>query len=134
MDPLASIGRIAASGLHAQSQRMQVISENLANVNSTGSTPGAEPYQRKTITFDEMLDNGASLVSVKDVGRDTSEFTLEYDPSHPAADADGFVKTPNVNAVAEMADMREAGNSYRAVLNMIDAGRRMRSELVDLIS
>lgn len=134
MDPLASIGRIAASGLHAQSQRMQVISENLANVNSTGSTPGAEPYQRKTITFDEMLDDGASLVSVKDVGRDTSEFTLEYDPSHPAADADGFVKTPNVNAVAEMADMREAGNSYRAVLNMIDAGRRMRSELVDLIS
>lgn len=134
MDPLVSIGRIAASGLHAQSMRMQVLSENLANINSTGNTPGADPYQRKTITFDEMLDNGTSLVSVKNIGRDAREFTLEYDPSHPAADADGFVKTPNVNAVAEMADMREAGNSYRAVLNMIDAGRRMRSELIDLIS
>lgn len=132
-DALSNIGRIASSGLQAQRQRLQVISENLANTASTGSTPGADPYQRKTITFEEMVENGASLVKVKDIGRDTRDFSLEYDPSHPAANEDGFVKTPNVNALAELADMREAANSHKAVLNMIQTGRSMKAQLIDML-
>ena len=110
IDALQAALRVAGSGLSAQSARLRVTTENLANAQSTGLTPGADPYRRKTITFDSELDkvSGANLVTVKDIGLDDSPFITQSDPGNPAADADGIVKLPNVNMITEMSDMREA--------------------------
>ena len=135
MDPLKSISQIAASGMHVQSARLQVVAENVANADSTGATPGDEPYRRKTISFQEALnrESGLTMVEVSDIGRDQSPFTLRHDPSHPAADENGFVKMPNVSPNLEMANMREASRSYEANMNLYEAGRRMRSQMIDLL-
>ena len=135
MDPLSSIAKIASSGMTAQSARLRVITENVANADSTGTTPGADPFRRKTISFSELLDrdSGASTVEVDRIGRDTRPFVLDHDPSHPAADANGYVKLPNVDPILEMANMREASRSYEANLNLFEAGRRMRGQMPDLL-
>ncbi|MAY89011.1 MAG: flagellar basal body rod protein FlgC [Pseudooceanicola sp.] len=135
MDPLKSIAMIAASGMHVQSTRLQVVAENVANADSTGATPEADPYRRKTISFEEVLDqeNGMSTVKVSEIGRDETPFTLRHDPAHPAADANGFVKVSNVSPILEMANMREASRSYEANMNLYEAGRRMRSQMIDLL-
>ena len=126
---------IASSGLEAQSTRMRVVSENLANANSTGRTAGADPYQRKTITFDAAMDRaaGAQLVKVKEIGVDRTPFRVEYDPGHPAADKTGYVKLPNVNMLIEMADMREANRSYEANLQVVKQVRSMLGMTIDLL-
>lgn len=135
MDPLKSISSIAASGMLAQGERLKIVSENVANADSRGAAPGDDPYRRKTVSFAEVLDRetGASMVEVSEIGRDDTPFTLVHDPSHPAADENGFVKTPNVNPLLEMANMREASRSYEANMNMFEAGRRMRSQMIDLL-
>jgi flagellar basal-body rod protein FlgC len=120
VDPLQSSLRIAASGLQAQSTRLRIVSENVANAQSTGPTAGAEPYARRTVSFESALDraSGANLVQVKSVGVDRTPFKLERDPGNPAADAQGMVKMPNVNVLVELADMREANRSYEANLQV----------------
>ncbi len=135
MDALKSIGAVAASGMHAQGERLKVVAENVANADSTGDSPGADPYQRKTLAFEELIDrdSGASMVRITALGRDQSPFGRDYDPAHPAADAEGFVKTANVNPLLEMSNMREASRSYEANLNMFEAGRRMRGQVLDLL-
>ena len=134
MDLDTALG-IAASGMDAQTKRLRVIAENLANQDTTGSTPGADPYRRKTVTFENRLDRqlGTDTVRVKQVGRDGSEFPQRYDPSNPAANADGFVKQPNVNSVIEVMDMREAERSYSANLAVMQASRSMLTRTVDLL-
>ncbi len=126
---------ISASGMDAQSMRLRVIAENLANQDTTGSTPGADPYRRKTITFGETIDQetGQSQVTVKEIGHDMSAFTTRYDPSHPAADASGYVKTPNVSSFVELMDMREAERSYSANLNVMQTTRSMMTRAIDLL-
>ena len=103
-DPMQVAIKVAASGLQAQSRRMLVVSENLANANSTGNTPGADPYTRKTVSFESHLDDatGAALVNADRIDRDSKPFRIEHDPSHPAADADGNVKMPNVDSLVEL--------------------------------
>jgi len=135
MDPLGSINMIAGSGMRAQADRMRVIAENVANANVTGNAPGADPYRRKTVTFREMVDpqTGTGLVAVGRVGRDMSDFPVRYDPAHPAANAEGFVKTSNVSSIIEMSNMREATRSYEANMAMFEAGRGMRSRLLDML-
>ena len=135
LDPLQASLKIAASGLEAQSTRLRVVSENLANAQSTGKTPGADPYTRKTISFESELDEamGANLVKVDGIERDRSPFRIEHDPGHPAADANGYVKLPNVNMLVEMADMREANRSYEANLQVIKQAREMISMTIDLL-
>ena len=135
MDTLKSILSVAGSGMRAQGERLKVVSENVANANSTGMAPGEEPYRRKVISFEEMVDRdtGVSSVAVAEITRDEASFDLSYDPAHPAADADGFVKVSNVNTILEMANMREASRSYQANLNMFETGRTMRSQLLDLL-
>ena len=135
IDPLTASLHVAAAGLEAQSARMRVVSENLANAQSTGTTPGADPYQRKTITFSSELDraSGASLVEVDRIGRDDAPFRVEYDPDHPAADDEGYVKMPNVSILIEMADMREASRSYEADLQIVKHSRQMISMTIDLL-
>jgi flagellar basal-body rod protein FlgC len=135
IDPLTASLRIAAAGLEAQSARMRVVSENLANAQSTGSTPGADPYRRKTIAFSSEIDRASevSLVQVDRIGRDETPFKVEYDPGHPAADDSGYVKLPNVNMLIEMADMREANRSYEADLQIVKQSRQMISMMIDLL-
>lgn len=135
VDPLSGSIATAASALQAQSLRMRVVSENLANIESTGATPGSDPYRRKTVVFGEELDrlSGAPLVRVAQVGSDPSPFRLEHNPSHPAADAQGNVKLPNVNMIVEMADMRQANRSYEANLQVIKQTREMLSMTIDLL-
>ncbi|MFC4173071.1 flagellar basal body rod protein FlgC [Microvirga sp. GCM10011540] len=135
IDPLQASSRLAGAGLEAQSTRLRVISENIANAQSTGKTAGSDPYARKTITFRSELDRalGAASVQVKEVGVDQAPFKMEYDPGNPAADEQGFVKMPNVNMLIEMADMREANRSYEANLQMMKQARSMISGLIDLL-
>jgi flagellar basal-body rod protein FlgC len=126
---------LAASGLRAQSGRMRVIAENIANADSTAQTPGAEPYRRRVPTFRSEIDRAidARLVALGQVRTDRSEFRSKYEPGHPAADANGNVKYPNVNPLVEMMDMREAQRSYEANLNVIGATRRMIQRTLDIL-
>jgi len=126
---------IAASGLRVQAGRMRVISENIANADSTPSRPDADPYRRKIPTFNTELDRsiGARVVGLGKITTDQSEFRLKYEPGHPAADVNGNVKYPNVNALVEMTDMREAQRSYEANINVIGATRRMIQRTIDIL-
>jgi flagellar basal-body rod protein FlgC len=126
---------IAASGLRAQAGRMRIISENIANADSTPANPGADPYRRKVPTFRAEFDRalGAQLVELGKVQTDQSDFRLKYEPGHPAADKDGNVKYPNVNALVEMTDMREAQRSYEANINVVTATRRMLQRTIDIL-
>jgi len=135
VDPLSASLKVAASGLQAQSERMQVVSENLANAKSTSDIPGGDPYRRKTISFVAELDRniGGSVVEVGSVARDPTEFTLEFNPGHEAADERGYVKMPNVNVLIEMADMREANRGYEANLQVIKQARELISMTIDLM-
>jgi flagellar basal-body rod protein FlgC len=135
MDPLSTALKVAASGLTAQSERLRVVSENLANAQSTGETAGSDPYRRKTVSFVAELDgpNGTSFVEVSAIGRDDSEFPIEYQPGNEAANEAGYVKMPNVNVLIEMADMREANRSYQANLQVIKQARELISLTIDLM-
>lgn len=127
---------IAVSGLKAQSARMRVISENIANADSTANTPGGTPYRRKVPKFSAMLDRaaGASHVEMTGVAPDKTPFGSRMDPGHPAADAKGVVLLPNVNPLVEAVDMREAQRSYEANLNVVGAARRMISGTLRILS
>lgn len=134
MELLNAMG-ISAAGMKAQSVRMRVISENLANSETSASTPGGDPYRRKTITFKSQLDraNGVDKVAVNRIDRDQSDFRLKFDPSHPAADETGYVKLPNVNSLIETMDMREANRSYEANLSSIELSRNMLMKTINML-
>ena len=134
-DPLQTALHIAASGLQAQSMRLRVVSENIANAQSTGSTPGTAPYARQTVSFESEMDRtlGANLVEVKSIGVDSTPFKLERDPGNPAADENGMVKMPNVDVLVELADMREANRSYEANLQVAKQSADMLNTAVSLM-
>ena len=134
MDFLKSIC-VAASGLRAQAGRMRVIAENIANAESTAPRPGTDPYRRKIPTFRSEVDRAlqSNVIGLGRVDTDRSDFRLKYEPGHPAADTNGYVKYPNVNSLVEMADMREAQRSYEANLNVIGATRRMIQRTIEIL-
>ncbi len=134
MDFIKSIV-IATSGLRAQAGRMRVISENVANADSTAERPGSDPYRRKIPTFRSEIDRTleARVVGLGPVRTDPSEFRVKHQPGHPAADAGGNVKYPNINPLIEMTDMREAQRSYEANINVIGATRRMIQRTLDIL-
>jgi flagellar basal-body rod protein FlgC len=134
-DHLFSASRAAASGLAAQAARLRIVAENLANAHSTATVSGGEPYARKTVAFEAMLDDEAGAVGVRvgEIGRDRRPFPLERNPDHPAADEQGLVKLPNVNPLVELADMREAGRSYEANLQAIRQARELSSLTIELL-
>jgi flagellar basal-body rod protein FlgC len=134
MDFLKSLA-IAASGLRAQAGRMRVITENIANADSTAQDATADPFRRKIATFRSEMDRAmeAQMVGLGRVRTDQTAFRLKYEPGHPAADANGNVKYPNVNPLIEMADMREAQRSYEANINVISATRRMIQRTIDIL-
>ena len=135
MDDLSSSSKIAAKGMKAQATRLRVISENLANADSTAEVPGGEPYRRKLVTFRNQLDKEleADTVKVKRIYNDKSKLQSKYDPTHPGANAQGYVLTPNVNPLIEMMDMREAQRSYEANMNVIATTRQMVAKTLDLL-
>ncbi len=126
---------VSATGMDAQTTRLRVIAENIANEDTTGSSPGADPYRRKTITFESAVDRAAGVetVQVKNIGVDGSDLPLRYDPANPAANAQGYVKLPNVNSFIEVMDMREAEHSYSANLSVMQATRSMLNKTIDLL-
>jgi flagellar basal-body rod protein FlgC len=126
---------VAASGMRAQSDRMRTIAENIANANSTSPVPGGDPYRRKIATMKSDFDRelNATLVTSEKPVADSSEFRLQYDPGNPNADTKGYVKLPNVNALVEIMDMREAQRSYEADLSVMDATKAMLTRTVDLL-
>ncbi len=134
MDLIKSM-MVAASGLKAQSGRMRVIAENIANSDSTARVAGGDPYRRKIVTFEDKLNReiGANTVTLGRPVYDKTEFQLKYMPGHPAADEAGYVKMPNVNSMVEAMDMREAQRSYEANLNLIQASRRMIAQTIDIL-
>ncbi len=134
MDFLKSL-TLAASGLRAQAGRMRVIAENIANSESTATRPGGDPYRRKIPTFRSEMDRAlsAKVVALGRIRPDQSEFRTKFEPNHPAADANGYVKYPNVNSLVESTDMREAQRSYEANLNVISATRRMIARTIEIL-
>lgn len=126
---------IAVSGMKAQSERLRIISENMANADSIGIRPGEDPYRRQVVTFKDYIDKetGAKMVRVDKVVPDESQFPLKYDPNHPAANAEGYVAMPNVNPLIEMMDLKEAQRSYDANLSMMQTARDMNSKVLDLL-
>jgi len=126
---------IATSGLRAQAGRMRVISENIANADSTAQTAGGDPYRRKVPTFSSALDRSldAQVVTLGRIRPDQSSFRIKHEPGNPAADGSGNVKYPNVNSMVEMTDMRDAQRSYEANLNIISATRRMIQRTLDIL-
>ena len=126
---------VSARGMDVQTARLRTIAENLANQDTTGSTPGATPYRRKVITFENRMDQavGTETVRVKSIAPDRGELPEKFDPSHPAADARGYVRTPNVNSFVEVMDMREAQRGYSANLNVLEVTRSMLSRTIELL-
>ena len=134
MDFNTSIG-IAATGLHAQSARMRVIAENIANADSTATTPGGDPYRRRVPTFETVMNNelGGRVVTMGKLAYDQSDFNNRYEPGHPAADAKSYVQYPNVNTLIETMDMREAQRTYEANLNVVTVTRQMLGRTLDIL-
>ena len=126
---------VSASGMKAQGTRLRVIAENLANANTTAETPGDLPYRRKVVTFQNALDRQLDVdtVRVAKIDVDKKDFERRYDPSHPSADADGYVFAPDVSSVVEALDMREAQRSYEANLSVIDSARQMLMRTIDIL-
>ena len=133
-DFLSSL-RIAATGLHAQNARMRVIAENIANADSAGKTPEEDPYRRRIPTFRAVMDNeaGGKVVEIGKIALDQSDFQSRYEPGHPAADARGYVRYPNVNSLIETMDMREAQRTYEANLNVVTVTRSMMGRTIDIL-
>ena len=124
---------VAASALKAQQARMRVIAENLANADSTARTPGGEPYRRQIPVFTAAAVEGGDGVRMTKVEMDPTAFKTAYEPGHPGADANGYVKLPNVDSLVEAMDMREAQRAYEANLNVIETSRAMQMRTLDLL-
>lgn len=135
MNDFLSSLKIAATGLHAQTSRMRIIAENLANADSAGKTPDDDPYRRKIPTFRTVMDKeaGGEIVKIGRIAYDQSDFNMRYEPGHPAADAGGYVKYPNVNSLIESMDMRQAQRSYEANLNVVTVTRQMLGATLDVL-
>ncbi len=135
MSDLSVTSDIAVSGMKAQSERLRIISENMANAESVGIRPGEDPYRRQVVTFKNYIDKqtGAEMVKVDKVIKDQSPFVKKYAPNHPAADEQGYVSMPNVNTLVEMMDMKEAQRAYEANLTMVQTARDMNSKVLDIL-
>jgi flagellar basal-body rod protein FlgC len=133
--PLPQAMETAASAMRAQSTRLRLVAENLANAESTAAVPGGSPYQRKTMSFEQAIDKatGAALVQPGPISVDPAPFHTVYDPSHPAANEQGYVSMPNVSPVLETADMRETERSYEANLAALNQARSMIAKTIDIL-
>ncbi len=126
---------VAASAMQAQQARMRVIAENLANADSVSKTPGGDPYRRQVPVFSPLiLPDGAQGVKMTRIAADQSAFRSQYQPGHPAADAKGYVKMPNVDSLTEAMDMREAQRAYQANLEVIETAKSLTTDTIALLN
>jgi flagellar basal-body rod protein FlgC len=127
-DNLAKSLEILARGSKFQSERLKIAAENIANEDSTSLQPGGDPYRRKVVfaknSYDKKLKTNILTVRKFDVDKKTP-FVLKYEPSHPAADLNGYVKYPNVQREIERADASEAQRSYEANLSIMEMSKGM---------
>lgn len=125
---------ISAAGMQAQSMRMRVIAENIANSEST-SSEGNEPYRRKLVNFRNVLNRelGVNTVEVSGITIDQSPFGSKYDPNHPMANADGYIATTNVTGMVENMDMKDAQRTYQANVSAIEASKKMILQAIELL-
>lgn len=135
MGDLTDTIHISAAGMRAQSERLKVVAQNIANAESTGAKPGTDPYRRKTISFKEALDSETGLQTVKvgKIATDKSDFNKKYEPMNPNADEGGYVLYPNINPIVEMMDMREARRGYEANLSVIESSKTMVNQTLGLL-
>lgn len=128
MNPFDKITSAATSGMRAQAQRLEVVSENIANADTHG-------YKRKLVTFENVFDRNTKTTNVE-IGRmylDQKPGKEMFDPSHPLADENGYVVMSNVSMMTEFADAREATRSYDAGLEVFRQARDMYSSLLDIL-
>lgn len=127
--------QISGAGMQAQSERLKVVAQNIANADAVGTRNGKQPYRRQTVMFKEVLDRETNNTTVKvdNIGIDHSDFNERYEPAHPMADAEGYVLYPNVNPIMEMMDMREARRGYEANLNVIESSKAMLNQTLGLL-
>jgi len=128
--------QISASGMKAQGDRLRVTAQNIANADTAANTPGAMPYQRKTVIFENVLDRarGVEKVQVDRIDESQGEYTLRFQPSHPGADENGYIRLPKINTLVETMDMREAQRSYEANLGMVRISKDMLGKTIELLS
>lgn len=128
---------ISSSGLFAQRTRMDVIANNIANADSTRTANGG-PYRREMVTFSAAYNNALGNksqpdgVSVSSIVEDPTDYRTVYDPGHPDADANGYVRMPNVNIIEEMTDMISATRAYEANVTALNATKSMISSAIDI--
>lgn len=137
---------ISSAGMAAQRSRMDIVSENIANAESTKTKDGG-PYRRSQVVFEtvgvesnfqsvfrgQLSRAGGQTVRVAEVSKDPSPFNQIYDPTHPDADAAGMVNMPNVNTIEEMVDMNSAARSFEANITTMDASKRMFLKALELL-
>jgi flagellar basal-body rod protein FlgC len=136
MTELFSAMAVSAQGMKAQSTRIRVISENIANADTAAPTPKEDPYTRQRITFKNVLNRelGVDTVKVDKIDKDHRKpFPTKFMPDHPGADENGYVKMPNVDPLIETMDMREAQRSYEANLGMIEQSKNMVQQTIDIL-
>lgn len=126
---------ISASAMKAQGTRLRVLAENVANSSSLPQNPNDEPYRRKIVTFENVMNDelGINEVKIKDIEGDKSDFGRKFKPGHPAANEQGYVRTPNVKPLIEMADIKQAQRSYESNLKVIEASRDMVHQTLSLL-
>lgn len=131
--------KVSASGLDAQRTRMETISSNLANAQTTRTAQGG-PYRRRDVvfrttepaSFKNQLDAALRGVEVAEVVEDKSDFQMRYEPGHPDADKDGYVKYPNVEPMVEMVNLVSSTRSYEANLTVIEATKAMMLQTLEI--
>jgi flagellar basal-body rod protein FlgC len=134
-DSLQKAIEVASQGNNIQSERLKIVAENLANELSTSDTPGGDPYRRKIMFVENKYDKHkkVNLLRVKKYAEDKSDFNLKYEPSHPAADINGYVKMPNISREIERSDASEAQRAYEANLEVIATSRAMMQKNLEVI-
>ncbi len=134
-DSLTASQRISAHGMRAQSERLKVISQNIANANSTGKSPTEEPYRRKMPLIKSQYDQSikSDMVKVDKIIRDKSEFKLRYEPHHPAADKNGYVRYPNIDIPLETVDAKEAQRTYEANMSALEIAKSNQVRLIEAL-
>ncbi len=134
-DSLSDAINISAAGMRVQNQRLQVVTQNIANSEVTGANPKENPYRRKQIIFKNEYDPKlkTEVVKVDRITSDNSDFILKYEPNHPAADKNGYVKYPNVNNIIETVDAKEAQRSFEANLSAMQIAKANQSKIIELM-
>ena len=135
VDDLTASMRTSASGMKVQNQRLKVIAQNIANSDTTGTTPNSVPYRRKILmiknTYDPILKT--NVVKLDKIIKDKSQFNVRYKPTHPAADRNGYVLYPNVNIAVESVDAKEADRTLDANLNALEIAKNNQMKLIEML-